>query len=400
METVQLTSSLILQRVERDSSSGTSSSSSSRSTSCSCNSTNDNNDAAAPAPAAATASLFLLGRWICQLQQCLKLVQERIQIFPRVVKKNLFFIPKVRENLRHVDELCQIILNSLSSDEDRSTAKEKEEVVAGFVLFEDNCWNRFCELTANYFRLRLYLASVVFGIGGGDSIFEEEDEEEDDNTVNFIRSEYRQMFPKRSDGRGRSIEALPLESPSLDWFKKGRGSIFRLLDISMSLLVKTVRISENGLSEEEEEEQEEEEQQSSYLLRATKELDLFEIESLGMGATARLSRYAAAVGGIVELEKEKEEEGSLNLNRPILKEEEEEEKEAAQFWRELAASLLANAIEIDRKALRSKLVAAAATAQCQIQNRNRNRNNQQARFSSSILLAVPNFLAMEGVDSD
>jgi hypothetical protein len=48
--------------------------------------------------------------------------------------------------------------------------------------------------------------------------------------------------------------------------------------------------------------------------------------------------------------------------------------------------------------LRSKLVAAAATAQCQIQNRNR--NNQQARFSSSILLAVPNFLAMEGVDSD
>jgi hypothetical protein len=241
---------------------------------------------------------------------------------------------------------------------------------------------------------------VVFGIGGGDSIFEEEEEEEDDNTVNFIRSEYRQMFPKRSDGRGRSIEALPLESPSLDWFKKGRGSIFRLLDISMSLLVKTVRISENGLSEEEEE-QEEEEQQSSYLLRATKELDLFEIESLGMGATARLSRYAAAVGGIVELEKEKEEEGSLNLNRPILKEEEEEEeKEAAQFWRELAASLLANAIEIDRKALRSKLVAAAATAQCQIQNRNRNRNNQQARFSSSILLAVPNFLAMEGVDSD
>jgi hypothetical protein len=318
------------------------------------------------------------------------------------VKKNLFFIPKVRENLRHVDELCQIILNSLSSDEDRSTAKEKEEVEAGFVLFEDNCWNRFCELTANYFRLRLYLASVVFGIGGGDSIFEEEEEEEDDNTVNFIRSEYRQMFPKRSDGRGRSIEALPLESPSLDWFKKGRGSIFRLLDISMSLLVKTVRISENGLSEEEEEEQEEEEQQSSYLLRATKELDLFEIESLGMGATARLSRYAAAVGGIVELEKEKEEEGSLNLNLPILKEgeEEEEEKEAAQFWRELAASLLANAIEIDRKALRSKLVAAAATAQCQIQNRNRNRNNQQARFSSSILLAVPNFLAMEGVDSD
>jgi len=249
METVQLTSSLLLQRVERDSSSGTSSSSSSRSTSSSCNSTNDNNDATAPA--AATASLFLLGRWICQLQQCLKLVQERIQIFPRVVKKNLFFIPKVRENLRHVDELCQIILNSLSSDEDRSTAKEKEEVEAGFVLFEDNCWNRFCELTANYFRLRLYLASVVFGIGGGDSIFEEEDEEEDDNTVNFIRSEYRQMFPKRSDGRGRSIEALPLESPSLDWFKKGRGSIFRLLDISMSLLVKTVRISENGLSEEE-----------------------------------------------------------------------------------------------------------------------------------------------------
>jgi hypothetical protein len=399
METVQLTSSLILQRVERDSSSGTSSSSSSRSTSSSCNSTNDNNDATAPS--AATASFFLLGRWICQLQQCLKLVQERIQIFPRVVKKNLFFIPKVRENLRHVDELCQIILNSLSSDEDRSTAKEKEEVEAGFVLFEDNCWNRFCELTANYFRLRLYLASVVFGIGGGDSIFEEEEEEEDDNTVNFIRSEYRQMFPKRSDGRGRSIEALPLESPSLDWFKKGRGSIFRLLDISMSLLVKTVRISENGLSEEEEEEQEEEEQQSSYLLRAKKELDLFEIESLGMGATARLSRYAAAVGGIVEPEKEKEEEGSLNLNRPILKEEEEEEKEAAQFWRELAASLLANAIEIDRKALRSKLVAAAATAQCQIQNRNRNRNrNNQQAISSSILLAVPNFLAMEGVDSD
>jgi hypothetical protein len=57
-------------------------------------------------------SLFLLGRWVCQLQQCLKLLLERIQIFqPKgAVKKNLFFVHKVKENLKNVEDFCRKIV--------------------------------------------------------------------------------------------------------------------------------------------------------------------------------------------------------------------------------------------------------------------------------------------------
>jgi hypothetical protein len=143
------------------------------------------------------------------------------------------------------------------------------------------------------------MATLVFG---------EVDILEDDDNFKFVRSEYRQMFPKRSDGRGRSLESLPLGIPSLAWFREGSssGSIFKLLDLAMSLLVQECVL---------------------------KELDFFEIEDLGMGA-GRLEKYR----------RENVELGSL------------EEKEATQFCRELAASLLANAIEIDRGALRRELV--------------------------------------------
>lgn len=235
-------------------------------------------------------SQFLLGRWTCQLQQCLKLLKERIQIFPRVTTKNIFFIPKVEENLRNVEKFCRILLSN-------NTDAGLQQQQASFT--QEQCWNRFCELAANYFRLRLYMATLVFG---------EVDILEDDDNFKFVRSEYRQMFPKRSDGRGRSLESLPLGIPSLAWFREGSlsGSIFKLLDLAMSLLVQECVL---------------------------KELDFFEIEDLGMGA-GRLEKYR----------RENVELGSL------------EEKEATQFCRELAASLLANAIEIDRGALRRELV--------------------------------------------
>ncbi len=103
--------------------------------------------------------IFLLGHWVCHLQQCLKLLLERIQIFqPKgAVKKNLFFVPKVQENLRNVEEFCRIIVLSNRS----VAAASKEEGETGF---EEDCWNRFCEIVANYFRLRLYMSRVVFGL--------------------------------------------------------------------------------------------------------------------------------------------------------------------------------------------------------------------------------------------
>lgn len=240
-----------------------------------------------PPPPPQRNDVFLLGRWTCQLQQCLKFLKERILIFPRVITKNLFFVPKIEENLRNVERFCsQILLSPNCCREEGGLDKEE-------------CWNRFCELSLNYFRLRLYMVTVVFG---------EADVFDDRENLRFARSEYLRMFPKRSDGRGRSLEYLPLKAPSLDWFREGSsfgGSVFKILELSMSLLVEECVL---------------------------KELDFYEIEDLGMGA-GRLEKYA----------REDVELGSL------------EEKEAVVFCRELAASLLANAVEIERNFLRKQL---------------------------------------------
>ena len=193
-------------------------------------------------------SLFLLGRWVCQLQQCLKLLLERIQIFqPKgAVKKNLFFVPKVKENLQNVEDFCRkivVFLNRSAPDyglnNQNQNQKMEEEGENGF---EEDCFirNRFCEIAANYFRLRLYMSRVVFKEGGDDA--DSDPFKQDDDTVKFIRSQYRQMFPKRKRGkRGRSIECLASSVPSTDWFRGGGGSssisVFQLLDMFMSLLL-------------------------------------------------------------------------------------------------------------------------------------------------------------------
>jgi hypothetical protein len=298
-------------------------------------------------------SLFLLGRWVCQLQQCLKLLLERIQIFqPKgAVKKNLFFVPKVKENLQNVEDFCRKIvffLNCSAPDYGSNQNKKKEEGENGF---EEDCfWNRFCEIAANYFRLRLYKSRVVFKEGGDDA--DSDPFKQDDDTVKFIRSQYRQMFPKRKRGkRGRSIECLALSVPSTDWFRGGGGSssisVFKLLDIFMSLLIEK---------------------------SVTHEVDSFEIEDLGSGA-GRLERYTKTNVGEgrrnssgnssnrLQLAAAAAEEGSaLDLDSDSKESKAEEEKDAADFWTELAASLLANSIEIDRKVLRSQLQIAAEAA--------------------------------------
>ncbi len=83
----------------------------------------------------------------------------------------------------------------------------------------------------------------------------------------------------------------------------------------------------------------------------THKVDSFEIEDLGSGA-GRLETYTKNnVGnsnGLLE-----EERSALNLDSDSAKA--EEEKDATKFWMELAASLLANSIKIDRKVLRSQL---------------------------------------------
>ena len=309
-------------------------------------------------------SLFLLGRWVCQLQQCLKLLLERIQIFqPKgAVKKNLFFVPKVKENLQNVEDFCRkivVFLNRSAPDYGSNNQNQKMEE-EGENGFEEDCFirNRFCEIAANYFRLRLYMSRVVFKEGGDDA--DSDPFKQDDDTVKFIRSQYRQMFPKRKRGkRGRSIECLASSVPSTDWFRGGGGSssisVFKLLDIFMSLLIEE---------------------------SVTHEVDSFEIEDLGSGA-GRLERYTKnnvfgegrrrhssssgnSSNGLLESESAAEEGSAIDLDSDYSKKkkesEAEEEKDAADFWTELAASLLANSIEIDRKVLRSQLQIAAEAA--------------------------------------
>ena len=308
-------------------------------------------------------SLFLLGRWVCQLQQCLKLLLERIQIFqPKgAVKKNLFFVPKVKENLQNVEDFCRKIVVFLNrSAPDYGSNNQNQKMEEGENGFEEDCFirNRFCEIAANYFRLRLYMSRVVFKEGGDDA--DSDPFKQDDDTVKFIRSQYRQMFPKRKRGkRGRSIECLASSVPSTDWFRGGGGSssisVFKLLDMFMSLLLEE---------------------------SVTHEVDSFEIEDLGSGA-GRLERYTKnnvfgegrrrhssssgnSSNGLLESESAAEEGSAIDLDSDYSKKkkesEAEEEKDAADFWTELAASLLANSIEIDRKVLRSQLQIAAAEA--------------------------------------
>ena len=307
-------------------------------------------------------SLFLLGRWVCQLQQCLKLLLERIQIFqPKgAVKKNLFFVPKVKENLQNVEDFCRKIVVFLNRSAPDYGSNQNQKMEEGENGFEEDCFirNRFCEIAANYFRLRLYMSRVVFKEGGDDA--DSDPFKQDDDTVKFIRSQYRQMFPKRKRGkRGRSIECLASSVPSTDWFRGGGGSssisVFKLLDIFMSLLIEE---------------------------SVTHEVDSFEIEDLGSGA-GRLERYTKnnvfgegrrrhssssgnSSNGLLESESAAEEGSAIDLDSDYSKKkkesEAEEEKDAADFWTELAASLLANSIEIDRKVLRSQLQIAAEAA--------------------------------------
>jgi hypothetical protein len=298
------------------------------------------------------------------LQQCLKLLLERIQIFqPKgAVKKNLFFVPKVKENLQNVEDFCRkivVFLNRSAPDYGSNNQNQKMEE-EGENGFEEDCFirNRFCEIAANYFRLRLYMSRVVFKEGGDDA--DSDPFKQDDDTVKFIRSQYRQMFPKRKRGkRGRSIECLASSVPSTDWFRGGGGSssisVFKLLDIFMSLLIEE---------------------------SVTHEVDSFEIEDLGSGA-GRLERYTKnnvfgegrrrhssssgnSSNGLLESESAAEEGSAIDLDSDYSKKkkesEAEEEKDAADFWTELAASLLANSIEIDRKVLRSQLQIAAEAA--------------------------------------
>jgi hypothetical protein len=297
------------------------------------------------------------------LQQCLKLLLERIQIFqPKgAVKKNLFFVPKVKENLQNVEDFCRKIVVFLNhSAPDYGSNNQNQKMEEGENGFEEDCFirNRFCEIAANYFRLRLYMSRVVFKEGGDDA--DSDPFKQDDDTVKFIRSQYRQMFPKRKRGkRGRSIECLASSVPSTDWFRGGGGSssisVFKLLDMFMSLLLEE---------------------------SVTHEVDSFEIEDLGSGA-GRLERYTKnnvfgeegrrrhsssgnSSNGLLESAAAAAEEGSaIDLGSDYSKKKEseaEEEKDAADFWTELAASLLANSIEIDRKVLRSQLQIAAEAA--------------------------------------
>jgi hypothetical protein len=111
----------------------------------------------------------------------------------------------------------------------------------------------------------------------------------------------------------------------------------------------------------------------------THEVDSFEIEDLGSGA-GRLERYTKnnvfgegrrrhsssgnSSNGLLESAAAAEEGSAIDLDSDYSKKESEaeEEKDAADFWTELAASLLANSIEIDRKVLRSQLQIAAEAA--------------------------------------
>ena len=224
---------------------------------------------------------FLHGRWTCLLEQCLKLLGEKLTA--SCANDNLFFAAKLQETRLHATQFCQQLaegsdLGAEASGTD-STADE----------FVDN---RFCELAADFFRLRICL--TCFWTFDGESEVSYSDEL-------FVKREYHRMFVRRPDGRGRSLECRSLGAPSLGWLREGEaGACFRLLELNMQSLIGACVIGE---------------------------LDFFEIDNLGMGSgQLEVCRQAAVAGTATE-------------------------KESAQFWKELAASLLANAVDIDRALL-------------------------------------------------
>lgn len=222
--------------------------------------------------------LFLLGRRTCLLEQCLKLLVERFD--SSIKNKDKFFRAKLKETLFHLQTFCE----QLAEGSDLGASEEPESARA---TARDFAENRFSELAVDYFRLRLcLLCSWTFDEASSFSSFDE----------TFIKREYACMFPKRTDGSGRpSLEYRNLAAPSLAWIKKG--SCFRLLDLHLKALVETC---------------------------LTVQLDLFEIENLGMGA------------GEVEVFAKGLEDGSAS------------EQDASRIWPEIAVALLANTVALDR----------------------------------------------------
>jgi hypothetical protein len=220
---------------------------------------------------------FLLGRWTGLLEQCLKLLGEKF--LASTANGDLFFDAKLKDTLHHLEKFC-------------------EQLASGWDLGgEEFADNRFCELAVNYFRLRLRLLSLW--TGDGDYVLSPSEKK-------FVQKEYRKMFPRRPDGRGRSLEFRPLEIPSLGWLREGAArTCFRLVQLTMTSLIEVCVL---------------------------RELDFFEIENLGMGS------------GKLELYRQRGYSASGSAS----------EQEAAQFWMELAASLLANAVAIERSQMRGE----------------------------------------------
>lgn len=173
-----------------------------------------------------------------------------------------------------------------------TTASSGSLLAQGSDDFEECADNRFCELALSFFRLRMCLV-CLWPFGGETEVSYE--------TEVFVKREYHRMFLTRPDGRGRSLEYRPLQPPSLAWLREGE--CFRLLELNMESLIEACVLGE---------------------------LDFFEIENLGSGA------------GQLELAKQRSADGTAT------------ERDSAKFWKELAVSLLANVVDIDRALLVSE----------------------------------------------
>lgn len=222
--------------------------------------------------------LFCLGRWITLLEQCLRLLGEKAAS-TRGFHHEKYFNAKREENLFNVVGLIE----RLSSGSDLGASTNGADVL-------DYAENQFCELAADYFRLKVFLLSRCPL---------EHEEELHPYEEAFAKRQFDWMFPKREDGSGLSLNFRPLGVPSLDWFRGGGepGACFHLLDLAMESLVE---------------------------VSASAQLDFAELANLGLGSAEVERLWGEAEAGTIF------------------------EPEAAKFWAGMAASLLSNTLAVDR----------------------------------------------------
>lgn len=251
----------------------------------------------------------LLGRWSSFLELCSKSLWGRYLSLPDGKDTDFMFNLKVQEMVYFAEQFS----NQLAAG----------HVLGGEGSVYDSITNRFCELAKNYFCLKLYLDDLEREVvRTGVSPRGEHGEDESVDNMLFVVREFHEMCTgplrsRRVNSGQLSLEFYPLPPPSRDWVRGDKQvASFRLLELAMDSLIETCVL---------------------------RELDFSELATLGMGSD-RLGQFSNLVA-------------SSQPHQPAVS-----ENEGVRFWCELAASLLSNAVAMERALLHSNCVGNTSTS--------------------------------------